>query len=703
MHTTINGTSFNETETDEKNYLKYMKVKIAAELDAVDRKVNSRHTEMLDLKDYLQENKADLDHVEKAAVRQSVDIMSRIGEHAVTQKKRLLKLLHSPYFGRIDVRIVDRTAVSPTYIGVHSLYDAETETQLIHDWRAPISSMFYEFELGDAFYEAPEGRTNCKLLRKRQYRIENQELAFMLETSLNIQDDILQKELSQASDDKMKNIVATIQRDQNAIIRNDQAHTLIIQGAAGSGKTSIALHRIAFLLFKYKDILRSEDILIISPNKVFAHYISQVLPELGEEMIQEMTMEGLAAELLGKVKYQTFSEQVSTLLCGRDDKYAERVKFKASEAFLSKLEQYGHQTCRTHIDASGVQVGLFSLDSEWIDARFRRSTGGSASEQVSAVLNAIEEHMQSQHRKEIESAERKRLRSELRRMVTTTTLKALYKNFFTWLGEPDMFKPAKGGKYEYADVFPLIYLKMMTEDTLDWGHIKHVVIDEMQDYTPVQYEVIAGLFECKKTILGDYNQSVSPLSSSTAESIQAILRQAECMYMNKSYRSTLQITEIAQSIHRNPSLVPIERHGEMPVVIACGSTRQEIDQILLEIDCFQQSDFNSLGIICKTQDQADSLFESLRAGCEYIRLLDADSTIFGDGIMIATAYLAKGLEFDHVIVPFCNDKQYNAVIDRHMLYVACTRAMHRLTLTHTGGISQFLRDATENSLVVQTR
>ena len=579
----------NESEAEEREYLEYVKRKIVVEIDKVGKKVDSRHAEMLDLKDYLQENKAEMDHVEKASVRQSVELMSTIGEQSAARKMRLNKLLESPYFGRIDIGAEPDQPVRPTYIGIHSLYDDDIEAHLVHDWRAPISSMFYEFELGDAYYDAPDGRIACGLMRKRQYRIERQRLVFMIESSLNIQDDILQEELSRASDEKMRNIVATIQRDQNAIIRNDQSHTLIIQGAAGSGKTSIALHRIAFLLYKYKDSIRSDEILIISPNKVFAHYISQVLPELGEEMIQETTMESLAADLLDdNIRFQTFSEQVSNLLTRRDEKYANRIKFKATSQFLRKLEEYARHVRNSKINASDLKIGPITLEAAWIAARFRSCARRSGRDPITEVLNDIVEHLRDHHQKHITGKERTGLRSDLKRMFTSPTLTALYKMFYDWLDVPHMFKRS-AGKYEYSDVFPLIYLRMMIDGSSAMADVKHVVIDEMQDYTPVQYEVIANLFPCKKTILGDYNQSVNPLSSSTAESIGKILPESECMYMHKSYRSTIEITALAQSIHRNPHLIPIERHGERPEVIQCDDARQEIEQIREAIRVFLNS------------------------------------------------------------------------------------------------------------------
>lgn len=686
----------NLTQDQERAHHARLTRKITTALDAVHDKVVSRHEEMMEIKQQIQEHARDLDHVDKANLRQAADMASRVGEHAIEQRRRLSRLLESPYFGRIDVTgaaTFGNGQAKPVYIGVHSFAEVDSEQPLIHDWRAPISSMFYDFELGEAYYEAPEGRINCEVLLKRQYKIEKQQFRFMLESALNIQDDVLQEELSRASDDKLKTIVATIQRDQNAIIRNERSHTLVIQGAAGSGKTSIALHRIAYLLYKHKDTIRSSDILIISPNKVFAHYISQVLPELGERMILETTMEQLANELLNeKYPFQTFIEQVAKLLEGRDEAFAQRVRFKATAELLDELDQYIAHVQATNLRTNGIRIGMITLESHWLSNLFGKWAGRSVNEQLNGVVNAIVEHMKYQHQKEVVGKERARVRKELRQMFADTNLKTIYKNFYTWLERPEMFKQGAKGSLEYADVFPLVYLKVMLEGMSSQSDVKHVVIDEMQDYTPVQYRVLAMLYPTKMTILGDRNQSVNPLSASSAESISDVLENAERVYMRKSYRSTVEITNVAQSIIHNPDLMAIERHGEPPRFHSFPTKQREMDFLLECVRAFSENDHNSLGIICKTQTQAESVYRRLCSESG-VRLIDAESTIFSGGVIVSTAYLAKGLEFDEIIVPFCNEREYSSTIDRHMLYVAVTRAMHALTITHTGELTPLLRTA----------
>lgn len=681
----------NNNETEERKYLEHIKGKLSEAILEIENLVGNQYEEIIEQKKYLAESKADMDHVEKVSVRQSIEQMAMIGDHSLAKKKRLHKIIQSPYFGRIDFSSNSSDTKEPIYIGIHTFVDSENDQNLIYDWRAPISSMFYDFELGDAYYEAPEGITEGKIFLKRQYRIKNGSMEYMLQSSLNVIDDVLQKELSKSSDDKMKNIVATIQRDQNAIIRNDESTTLIIQGAAGSGKTSIALHRIAFLLYKYKDSIKSSDILIISPNKVFGDYISNVLPELGEDKILETSMENLADEIFKyQYKFQNFYEQVALLLDKNDESFRERIKYKSSNEFLRKLDEYIINLKRNNLSAKDISTQNYLIPDWFIEERFKTYQRMQVDKRITNIVNDLIDSVKTQFDYEIKGKERNEIRKQLNQMFRTTSLRVLYREFYDWAGKPEMFKLAKGSVYEYADVFPFIYLKIQMEGLKGFDNVKHLVVDEMQDYTPVQYRVISRLFKCKKTILGDSNQSVNPFSSSTAESISSVFPKADCMYMNKSYRSTIEISEFAQKIQRNEKLEPIERHGEVPQIKKHKSKNDEISEIKYAVTEFDNTDFNSLGVICKTQKQADKLYEALKDLDPDISLLTSESTSFSEGIIITSAHMSKGLEFDQVIVPFCTAENYKTKVDRHMLYVACTRAMHKLTLTYTGEHSEFL-------------
>jgi DNA helicase-2/ATP-dependent DNA helicase PcrA len=267
-----------------------------------------------------------------------------------------------------------------------------------------------------------------------------------------------------------------------------------------------------------------------------------------------------------------------------------------------------------------------------------------------------------------------------------------YKNFYQWLSKPELFKTAKNGRLEYADVFPLIYLKLRLESIRSpFKRVKHLLIDEMQDYTPVQYAVIAKLFNCKKTILGDANQSVNPYSSSNADEIKRAFIQATCVTLNKSYRSTCEIARFAQRISPNPDLEVIERHGEEPRILKCGTQREELARISELTKRFNASDHNTLAVICKTQKQARQVFKGITDEIEDTQLLSEESQTFAGGVLVCTAHMAKGLEFDQVIIPGVTESDYSTAMDRNLLYVACTRAMHVLCLTYTGELSSFMQ------------
>lgn len=682
----------NLTEKEERIYLKEVIEKIHRALAQTDESVKRHLREIKENKAYLEEHKRGMDHVEKINVRQTIDNIGLIGENAVAKKGRLYRLLGRPYFGRIDFKPSDADKYEPVYIGVHTFLDEDDNKNLIYDWRAPLSSMFYDFELGPASYETPSGQAQGDISLKRQFRIIEGEMEYMIESALNIHDEILQKELNQTSSDKMKNIIATIQRDQNAIIRNEHSKTLIIQGVAGSGKTSIALHRIAFLLYKFKDTLKSEDILILSPNKVFANYISNVLPELGEEKVDETSMEELAESIfLESIRFQSFFDQVDTILENKDTQYIERVKFKSTSLFMKKLDEYLLYLENTGFQATDLLVKKFPIPHWFIEERFKAYGRVPIFTRHNEVVRDIVQNVYKYFKYQIEGNERTEIRNAVIKMFKSYNLRQLYKDFYQWLDCPDMLKQIKGGIYEYADVFPLLYLKIRLEGVKARLKVKHLVVDEMQDYSPLQYKVLNYLFPCNKTILGDIHQAVNPFSASNIDMILGVVGKADCLTMNRSYRSTYEITSFTQRIGQNVEVEPIERHGDEPSLLVFKTNADEVLFIRQQIQEFLKGSYNSMGIVCKTQDQAMLLHGKLGELNIKVHLLNPNSVVFSNGVVVTTAHLAKGLEFDQVLVPFCTEKNFQHEADRQMLYVACTRAMHQLTLSYVGKPSHMLK------------
>lgn len=676
--------AFNQTEKQEKEYLKQIISFLKKVIGNTDASVKDHVDTLAEYKDYIWSNK-DIDPHEIRSMRESILNHFALGESVINKHKRLTKILAIPYFGRIDfLEKKENSKVMPIYIGIHTFYDPESRATLIHDWRAPVSSMFYDHELGEAGYRSPSGEIKGVISLKRQYRIRGGKMEFMIESALTVHDDILQKELSSNADDKMKNIVATIQREQNQIIRNEDIRTLIIQGVAGSGKTSIALHRIAYLLYTFRDSISSKDILIISPNKVFSDYISNVLPELGEETVPETSMEQILSGVLEhKYKYQTYFGLVNELLEKPSSSLIDRIAYKASFGFISELDKFILHIENTYFKAADVKLTKYiTIPAPFIEEQYLRFNRYPIRRRFDAMADYMLDMLKIQYTFTVTTTGRNLLKKEIRLMFAGNNDIQVYKDFFKWTNNPGMFKMRKGHTLEYSDLAPLAYLHLALEGNGNQPfRVKHLLIDEMQDYSPIQYKVIQKLFPCRKTVLGDAGQSVNPYGSSTAETIQKSLTASEIMKLCKSYRSTFEITDFAQKIHPNAELEPVARHGEKPQILQFGSAVEELSGIMGLISTYRKSGYKSLGIICKTEQQARKMADMLKSYANDISFLSSQSSAFVQGIVITSTHMAKGLEFDEVIIPQTDERNYRSEIDKSMLYVAVTRAMHRLTLT----------------------
>ena len=565
---------FNQTEKQEKEYLQQVITIINDTINTTSTSVKEHIDTLQEYKDYLWSNK-DIDPHEIRSMRESILNHFAIGENVIDKRRRLSKILDIPYFGRIDFQEKkDKSLINPIYIGIHTFYDFKEKRNLIYDWRAPISSMFYDHELGEATYSSPAGEINGTILLKRQYRIRKGNMEYMIESSVTVHDDILQKELCSNADNKMRNIVTTIQREQNRIIRNENATVLIIQGVAGSGKTSIALHRIAYLLYPQKGQISSKDILIISPNKVFADYISNVLPELGEETVPETSMEQILSEVLdNKYKCQTFFEQVTELLEKPTQDFIKRIQYKATFEFISQLDKFILYIENNYFKATDIKLTKYiTIPAEFINEQFKRFYRYPIRQRFETMTDYILEMMKLQYNQTVSTPEKNQLKKKIKNMFAGNNDLQTYKDFFEWIGKPDLFKMRKNRLLEYADLAPLAYLHIALNGNNTQFYVKHLLIDEMQDYSPIQYKVIQKLYPCRKTILGDASQSVNPYGSSTADMIQKVFTTGEIMKLCKSYRSTFEITSFAQKIQSNNELEPIMRHGEHPRILQFRNT-----------------------------------------------------------------------------------------------------------------------------------
>ncbi|WRS28949.1 3'-5' exonuclease [Oscillospiraceae bacterium MB08-C2-2] len=669
---------------DEILHLEETNRKLDDALKEADADVGRLDGEYMEFKRYMVENRGEIDPHEMFQNELALNRIDNTGAFAVGMREKIAKLKESPYFSRIDFQEATAEESTAYYIGRFSFIH-ENEL-LILDWRAPIAGMFYDYEIGPAGFNAPQGRIEGALTRKRQFKIKAGKLEYALESSVNIQDELLQKELSHTSDEKMKSIIATIQKEQNQIIRNEKAGTLIIQGVAGSGKTSIALHRIAFLLYHFKDRLSAKNITILSPNKVFGDYISNVLPELGEEPIGELSFSDIAnVQLEGVIGFEIDKDPLET----NESTWAERVRFKSTLDFVKQMDSFIAQMPGMIFEPADYTYGRFTAKADAIKTRFLAYSKYPVKRRLQMVADDIFDRFDTDNYMEEDIPKSRTILKALSKMLKMRDTLSLYKEFYRHIEKPEMLVMPAKRTLEWADVFPFIYLHAAYEGLKESGTIRHLVIDEMQDYTPIQYAVINLLFKCQKTILGDFGQFINPNHLHTLDDIRQLYNTAELVELLKSYRSTYEIISFAQQINNTGTIEAIERHGEAPTIIKCQNKNDEFMRIKAGIEAFSQTTYSSLGIITKTNHEASMLYNQLSYHCD-VNLISPESTHFLNGISITSIQMAKGLEFDEVIVPYVDEATYFTQYDRSLLYIACTRAMHKLTLLYTEEISPLL-------------
>lgn len=686
-------------QSEEEVYLEGLKGELGKEADKLLKKMGAYSDSSREAVKYIWDNKGEFDEYGYEAFnsRVSAEQLADAGEKAGEQFKRLMKMMDSPYFARIDFLEEEGEALK-VYIGKFPFWSAQSVYE-VYDWRSPVASMYYEFDDGPAWYDAPMGKIEGVITCKRQYKIRRGVLEYVLESSVSIDDEILQRELSRTSDSKMKDIVATIQKEQNRLIRNESAQVLIVQGVAGSGKTSIALHRVAYFLYRYKNEITSDNFLFISPNGVFVDYVSDVLPELGEAKIRCMDMEDIADAYLGKgYRFERLCGQAERYLLAGDDDWARRCRFKSTPLFLEKLEEFLAYCDEHSFVVEDYVYERGRVEGEFISKCYRRNMALPVRRRLQEVAAAIWEEIRSRNKTRAEGVRKMEIMEWLDAHFRCNDAMSLYEDFYRHIGRGDMFSRREGEALESADVFPLLYVKLYLEGCPGNEKIKHLIVDEMQDYSPVQYAVLNKLYPCRKTILGDFSQNVTPFAQGSLELLGKLYPQAQVIEMNKSYRSTFEIMEFARGVCRDVPLEPIKRHGERPALIRCSDREEEWGRLLELAKDFQGAayDGGKLGVICKSYAQAQELYWWLSARLEErdgLHLFTFDSEEFYDGIMVTSVSMAKGLEFDQVIIPDVDEEGYHTEYDRGLLYVACTRAMHRLTLLCGGKASPIADNA----------
>lgn len=661
-------------------------------------------------------------------------------EHKLGKVEKYKRILDKPYFGRFDFT-EEEEDTEKVYIGYQNVMNDDTYEVMVYDWRAPIASMFYRSELGPASYKAPCGEINGEVSLKRQYEIEKGELKYFFDCALTITDEMLQQALGNNASSHMKNIVETIQKEQDLIIRDVDNDLLIVQGVAGSGKTSIAMHRIAFLLYeRMNEGLTSENVMIISPNHLFGEYVSTVLPELGENNVCYSTMEDFFDMYFkNSMRLRSRSSQLEFMITHKNRHHIrENISFKGSSTFISLLdrlvEAYENELLifRDVKYAGELIAKGEDLRKNFLDNPIQMAIG--------KRLGRIE-HGLMKKLNELEKAKRKEMMNELRkkggydykeeeqlnntlsnyrqetleamRSFTKVNVFKLYEQLFKdkvlWnrlvegLNMPKNMenirsftaKSLRPDLANYEDGMALLYLKLRIEDQHHYPQIRQLLIDEAQDYYPLQYKILGEIFKnAQYTVLGDIGQTIE--KSETEDLYDEVIRilepkKALKLSLNKSYRSSYEISQFTKKLRDTQNMsIAFERHDEVPIVAEQENMGQMFDWIEDKVKEYEQDGYETIAIICKSQKEVNHVYSKLAKKIE-LRKLNPEEDGFEKGVLIMPVYMAKGLEYDAVIVYEVNEENYYEKEDQQLLYIACTRALHRLSLCYTGELSKYLK------------
>lgn len=652
---------------------------IREKLSSLGQELYDDNDKILEFKKYIWDTKAELDPTEMRSMMAESDfdvyLMSKKGSYF----KKLYKIQNNPYFGSIIFESDDAREEN-IYIGI--TYVSDNMNYLVHDWRSPIASLFYDYEVGKASYLAPSGLINGNLKRKRQYKIENGKFVHIFDNSINIDDELLQEVLASSSSSKMKNIVNTIQMEQNKIIRNTSDKNLVVQGIAGSGKTSVALHRIAFLLYKIKN-LTSSNVLIFSPNRIFSEYISNVLPELGEENTLETTFHKfLESNIYEYKEIESFTDFISRYYKYNVDN-VDLVIYKQSDEIINDINLYIDYLVNKTMFVKEVVIDKYvTYDVEDLNYMLKdRYSKFPLFERINAISIKISENEYRGNKTKAKSI-RKLL---LEALNIDCDYKKIYMDFyrsnfctFSNLSDSGIVNFVNKKKLNYEDACLFAYMKGLLNG-FDYNvNILQVVVDEAQDYTKLQYIILSKIFKkASFTILGDVNQTINPYYkyNSLEEICEIFNVKSRYLELTKTYRSSENIINYINNILGLNYVVAIRKGDNKEVISRCEN--DNLKEMLLADINYLKNIGKSIAIITKNDSEAEYLYELLSNEVMGLELLSSNSYNFKRDLVIVPSYVAKGLEFESVIVYTKPNNRYKEN-EKYLFYVACSRAQHQL-------------------------
>lgn len=693
--------------------------------------------------DNIRTSLADLDYLDSSLSYLNILENARFFEMARDQQDSLLAVQNKPYFARISFQRHDATDIETFYIGKTSLFDQQTHEPIIIDWRSPIANVYYDGRLGDLTYDVRGEQHHGHLHAKRQYKIEQGELLDIRDVDLTTTDELLQEALEGKADVRLTEIVSTIQKEQNEIIRAHLKQPIIVQGAAGSGKTTIALHRISYFLYTMGDHFKAQQLMILAPNDLFIDYISDVLPDLGVGKIQQTTFQQYIVQALSlKITPENQNDTLEKLIVATDSSSAWLLQWKGSLAFRDALDRYVDKLEADMaaqfedvflekyrlLRASKLQKlfleELHYLPLEQRLERIKKVMQADVKRKEKAVYQALSDRYEATLDKilnGIRDAEKRRrlifkytderderlpqIKQEAKtktasymRRFKKFNVKTLYREFVTnrnlladlvpdWTVEQlEQFLQAhKKERWHADDLAALYYLTARLKGIRNEWKMKVVFIDEVQDYSLLQLASLqAGLETDMFTMVGDVAQGIHSYRSLTEwDSVRALFPRATYTTLQKSYRTTIEIMNVANNILQQmdealPLVEPVVRHGEHPQFIQCAAFDTAL--LMQQDKLLREKGYRSIAFICKTTADAITYAEQLRNDGYIVQLLTENSELDQTKLLIVPSHLAKGLEFDAVIVGAFDTPFYPQSLDRKLLYVALTRAMHHLTL-----------------------
>lgn len=616
--------------------------------------------------------------------------------------KQYLILESSPYFGKVDFMEEAYGDKESIYIGRFGMTPENSYEPVIIDWRAPVASLFYTEGLGKASYTASNENIQVDIKLKRQFIIKNEKLAGMFDSDIDIKDEVLKMVLSKNSGQKLKDIIMTIQAEQDKLIRQPKEKTIVIDGIAGSGKTTVALHRAAYLLYNYRENLKNR-MLIIGPNSIFMDYISNVLPSLGEIGVKQMTFRELAMSILNIDDVMSLKDYME-LTVNKDQDFIDDILYKTSDKYIEFLDKV----------INYLNEGFYKI----VDFEFKERIIVTEKE-ISQLFNVYYAHMPLIRRikkikrilysklKDARDEEFRRIEKEYKEKLSRMTPDQLEadanqmiyrrklmireliqqvmkaKKSLDWLSNIDYIdsynRINKNKQLTEHDLAPILYLKTKLEGYKLKEEYKHIIIDEAQDYSKLQLMLIKELTGCNAfTIVGDSNQRIVPVEKSIAmKELKDIFKglNIEEFGLNRSYRSTKQIMNFAGRFTEKKTEVSLIRDGKEVTEMEFSSNTDLVSEIINSLNNFKEEGYESIGIVCKSIEETEELGKMIKRDYK-VTIIDNEDIILSEGISVLPYYYAKGLEFDAVII--IDDKQKK--VSNEIMYVMATRALHELKL-----------------------